>query len=255
MAKKIIRIFGVPMDLGQGRRGVDMGPSAVRYAGLQKRLERLGYEVVDSGNIIVHQAEELEDEAEASDFVGLAHYLPEVGQVCRQIYDATRACARKQEHFIFVGGDHSISIGTVSGMVDEDEPLGLIWIDAHGDFNTPATSPSGNVHGMPVAALLGMGPDILSRIGDKYPKLKPEQVVMLGIRDLDDSERRNLRAAGIKVYTMRDIDEHGVASITRQTLVHLSKYKTLHVSFRFGFFRARNCPGGGYTRSRWFDLS
>lgn len=245
MPDKIIRIFGVPMDLGQGRRGVDMGPSAVRYAGLQKRLERLGYQVIDSGNITVHQAEELEDVSPAPDFEGLAHYLPEVAQVCREIYDATRACARKQEHFIFVGGDHSISIGTVSGMVDEDAPMGLIWIDAHGDFNTPTTSPSGNVHGMPVAALLGMGPDILSRIGDKYPKLKPEQVVMIGIRDLDDAERHNLKAAGIKVYTMRDIDEHGIASITRQALVHLSKFKTLHVSFDLDSLEPEIAPGVG----------
>ncbi len=245
MTEKIVRIFGVPMDLGQGRRGVDMGPSAVRYAGLQKRLERLGYQVIDSGNIKVHQAEELIDEAVVPEFEGLAHYLPEVADVCQQIYDVTRACARKQEHFIFVGGDHSISIGTVSGMVDEEEPMGLIWIDAHGDFNTPRTSPSGNVHGMPVAALLGMGPDILSRIGDKYPKLKPEQVVMIGIRDLDDAERRNLKTAGIKVYTMRDIDEHGIASITRQALVHLSKYKTLHVSFDLDSLEPEIAPGVG----------
>ena len=245
MPDKIIRIFGVPMDLGQGRRGVDMGPSAVRYAGLQKRLERLGYQVIDSGNITVHQAEELEDEIKAPDIAGLAHYLPEVGVVCRQIYDATRACARKKEHFIFVGGDHSISIGTVSGMVDEDEPLGLIWIDAHGDFNTPSTSPSGNIHGMPVAALLGMGPEILSRIGAKYPKLKPEQVVMIGIRDLDDTERHNLRTAGIKVYTMRDIDEHGIASVTRQALIYLNKYKTLHVSFDLDSLEPEIAPGVG----------
>lgn len=245
MPENTIRIFGVPMDLGQGRRGVDMGPSAVRYAGLQKRLERLGYTVIDNGNITVHQPEELEDVAESPEFVGKAHYLAEVGEVCRHIYEETRDCVRKHERVIFMGGDHSISIGTVSGMVDEDEPMGLLWVDAHGDFNTPATSPSGNVHGMPVAALLGMGPDVLTKIGDAYPKLTPEQVVMIGIRDLDETERQNLRDTGIKVFTMRDIDENGMGSITRQALEHLGKYKNLHVSFDLDSLEPEVAPGVG----------
>ena len=238
-----IRLFGVPMDLGQGRRGVDMGPSAVRYAGLQERLKHLGYEVFDMGNIEVHQAEEL-SETPPTDVAGNAHFLSEVAAVCREICRRTRECVQAQERVIFIGGDHSISIGTIAG-VAKNQDIGVLWIDAHGDFNTPGTSPSGNIHGMPVATLLGHGPELLTSIGDYSPKLRPEQVVMIGIRDLDQNERLALRESGIKVFTMRDIDEYGIAAIVREAINRLSAFSTLHVSFDLDSLDPEIAPGVG----------
>lgn len=238
-----IRLFGVPMDLGQGRRGVDMGPSAVRYAGLQERLSQLGCEVFDMGNIEVHQAEQLSNEL-PPDVSGNAHFLEEVAAVCREVYKRTRECVKANEKVIFVGGDHSISIGTIAG-VAKNRDIGILWIDAHGDYNTPESSPSGNIHGMPVATLLGYGPEILTGIGGYSPKLRPEQVVMIGIRDLDMHERLGLRESGIKVFTMRDIDEHGIAAIVREAINRLSAFSTLHVSFDLDSLDPEIAPGVG----------
>lgn len=243
MTANTVRIFGVPMDLGQGRRGVDMGPSAVRYAGLQERLQRLGYSVIDMGNIVVHQAEELDVAAETIE--GNALYLKEVAAVCERICEKSRTCIQADERLIYIGGDHSISIGTVAGVVSQRPNIGLLWIDAHGDFNTPQTSPSGNIHGMPVAVLLGKGPEQLTHIGGIVPKLRPEQVVMIGIRDLDATERRNLRESGIKVFTMRDIDEHGIAKVVREAVNRLSAFPRLHVSLDLDSLDPEIAPGVG----------
>src|SRR5574341_827988 len=165
MTQLIMRIYGVPMDLGQSRRGVDMGPSAIRYAGLQERLARLGYEVHDGGNIPVPQAEQLEEIAFHDDpVIGHAHYLPQVAQACQQVFVTMEACITERDHVIFLGGDHSISIGTVASIA-RCEPTGVLWVDAHGDINTPHTTPSGNIHGMSLAVLLGDGPTQLTDIG------------------------------------------------------------------------------------------
>lgn len=241
-----IRIFGVPMDLGQTRRGVDMGPSAVRYAGLQERLERLGYEVHDGGNITVPQPEQVREGLPQPQSVPpeSARCLPEVAQVCQHIFEQTQACVEAHERVIFLGGDHSISIGTVAGIARR-EAIGLLWIDAHGDYNTPDTTPSGNIHGMSVSTLLGMGANELVNIGYVGPKLKPEQVVMIGIRDLDGLERERLRESGVMVFTMRQVDELGMATVIRLALDHLRSYHALHVSLDLDGLDPEVAPGVG----------
>src|SRR5262245_18424863 len=168
------------MDLGQQRRGVDMGPSAVRYAGLQDRLARLGYVVRDNGNIPVPVVEEIA--GTVSDEQNRARHLDAVVKVCQSIYEQMVCCVEEHDFAICMGGDHSISVGSVAG-VSHKSRVGVIWVDAHADFNTPDTSPSGNVHGMPVAALLGEGPRALVDVGYAGPKLQPSQVAMIGIRN------------------------------------------------------------------------
>src|SRR4051812_4728446 len=207
-----IRVIGVPLDLGQSRRGVDMGPSAVRVAGLEARLEALGHAVEDGGNVTVAIAEQKK--------VGdpSAKYLKEI----------TATCTKHAEHIVktlesgvtplVLGGDHSVAAGTVSGGAEfyrrKNEKIGLIWIDAHSDINTPETSPSGNVHGMPLAAIMGLGPVDLGNIFNFSPKVDPANVVLIGVRDIDATEKDNIRRAGItEVYTMRDIDERGMRTV------------------------------------------
>jgi arginase len=235
------------MDLGQQRRGVDMGPSAVRYAGLQDRLERLGYEVHDHGNVTVPIKEEVlqaeKRAGEKSDPVN-AHHLNAVIDVCAAIYTQMTKSVHPGEFAIFLGGDHSISIGTVSGVASRGKH-GVIWVDAHADYNTPQTSPSGNIHGMPVAVLLGEGIPALSSIGGKSPKLDASQVVMVGIRDLDAPERDRLAKSGIGVFTMTDIDEHGIGQIARRILDRLSQFDTIHVSLDMDSLDPSEAPGVG----------
>jgi arginase len=242
---QIIRIFGVPMDLGQNRRGVDMGPSAIRYAGLQDRLGQLGFTVHDGGNITVPVVEEIAPAtSQASGDAAPLRHLNAVTQVCTDIYNTINRCVQDGEMAIFLGGDHSISIGTVSGISKQRKP-GVIWVDAHADYNTPKTSPSGNIHGMPVASLLGEGPEPLVNLGYPGPKLDPSQVVMIGIRNLDLEERRRVAASGIKVFTVTDIDEQGIASITRQALDHLSRFDALHISLDMDSLDPDVAPGVG----------
>lgn len=232
-----VQIIGVPMDLGQNRRGVDMGPSALRYAGLQGRLERLGYTVRDHGNVAVPNPEE-------EVVVGKTRRLKAVEGVCRAVYDFGRNCAAENNFALFLGGDHSISIGTVAAAA-EAEPIGLIWIDAHGDFNTPETSPSGNIHGMPVAILNGEGPEALVNLGFPGPKVRPAQIVQIGIRDLDPDERQRLLRSGVAVFTMRHIDELGMASVARQALDRLRHMPRLHVSLDMDSLDPDVAPGVG----------
>ncbi|NDJ87196.1 MAG: arginase, partial [Chloroflexi bacterium] len=241
----VLRIFGVPMDLGQTRRGVDMGPSAVRYAGLQERLETLGYEVHDGGNIEVAQVEEIKDRDETQSVPEEhARCLPEVSHVCERVYQHTVASVDAHERVIFIGGDHSISIGTVAG-VAHHAAVGLIWIDAHADINTPGTTPSGNIHGMSVATLLGDGPRELTGIGQPGAKLRPEQVVMIGVRDLDMGEREKIRQSGISVFTMRQIDELGMGTVIRLALERLRQYARLHISLDLDGLDPEVAPGVG----------
>jgi len=232
-----IHTVGVPMDLGQSRRGVDMGPSALRYTGLKQRLRGLGHEIHDHGNIAIAERDTLPAG-------GGLDFLPEVTSACEAIYRSAREIVSSGGVPLFLGGDHSIAIGTVGGVTHE-HPCGLLWIDAHGDFNTPETSPSGNLHGMPLAALLGRGAPELVDLGRPGAKLRPEDVVMIGIRDLDPQERVALRDSGIKVFTMRDIDEHGVGSVAREALALLADHDRIHVSLDMDSVDPTEAPGVG----------
>jgi arginase len=247
---KTIRILGAAMDLGQSRRGVDMGPSAIRYAGLQERLQRLGYWTIDVGNVNTAQIEELEAVTEDAEQDGKAHHLSEVARACEIIYDRVRAFKSNQEDYIFLGGDHSMSIGTVSAMAHPK--LGVIWFDAHTDINTHLTSPSGNIHGMPVAALLGEGATKLTHIGGEYPKLQPHQMVMVGIRDVDEGERKRLAKHDIKIYTMREVDELGVARVAREILEYFKDMTDLHLSLDLDCLDPQHAPGVGTPVSGGF---
>jgi arginase len=178
---KPIRVIGVPMDLGQSRRGVDMGPSALRYAGLAKKLKQLNCPIEDLGNIEVAVRDTLSPE-------GGLKFLPAVVKACETVYERGRQAIADGCRPLFLGGDHSIAIGTIGG-VTHDQPSGIIWIDAHGDFNTPETSPSGNLHGMPLAALMGHGRPELVNLGRLGPKLQATDVMLVGLRDLDPEEK------------------------------------------------------------------
>jgi arginase len=236
---KNIRIFGVPMDLGQRRRGVDMGPSALRYAGLHPILRGLGHEVNDSGNLAVPLPEhEPPDNSRA-------RHLHSIAGVCRDVYEKCLTTLQHNEAAIFLGGDHSISIGTVSAMHGYTHDVGVIWVDAHGDFNTPDISPSGNIHGMALACLLGQGPGELTGIGSPAAKLKASEAVIIGARDLDDHERVALRESGVLVISMRDIDEMGAAAAAHQALEKLGHLGKVHISLDMDSLDPLEAPGVG----------
>ena len=242
--QKTLHIFGVPMDLGQNRRGVDMGPSAIRYAGLQDRLTRLGYEVIDGGNIIAPQAEEMVKPYEGHADIGMARHLPQVAAVCREIYAQTRDCLNANESVIFLGGDHSISIGTVAAVATQGK-TGVLWVDAHADMNTPRTTPSGNIHGMSIAVLLGDGPPELTQISEQFPVIAPSQVAILGLRDMDHEERQKVAASGVNAYSMRQIDEDGLAKIAYGILEKFADYDSIHVSLDLDSLDPEYAPGVG----------
>ncbi|HRE49709.1 MAG TPA: arginase [Aggregatilineales bacterium] len=241
--KKTIRIIGAPMDYGQARRGVDMGPSAVRYAGLQDRLRRLGYEVIDYGNIPMPIVEEVVEHEHGHDNARARH-LPTVVNVCQAIYTTAETHIGADDFAIFLGGDHSISVGSVAAMRRRGN-VGVIWVDAHGDYNTPETTISGNIHGMPVSALVGEGAQPLIDVGYPGAKLTPQQLVMIGIRDLDSAERTRLTTSGIHIFTMADIDTHGMAGITRQALDILGGHEAIHVSLDLDSLDPDHAPGVG----------
>nr|VFK59993.1 MAG: arginase [Candidatus Kentron sp. UNK]VFK72329.1 MAG: arginase [Candidatus Kentron sp. UNK] len=219
---KEIAIIGVEMDLGQSRRGVDMGPNALRYAGLDDRLRQLGYTVKDYGNITTPLRDTLQTERKLA-------FLPSVTSVCEEIYQLGCKVIATGQLPVFLGGDHSIAIGSIGG-VTPTEPSGVLWIDAHGDFNTPATSPSGNLHGMSLAALLGHGASELVNLGRPGPKLTADQVVLIGARDLNEQERQLLIENKITIYTMREIDARGIATVTSEALDRLNHLPRLHIS-------------------------
>jgi arginase len=244
MADPALRIIGIPMDLGQTRRGVDMGPSAVRYAGLQERLQRLGYDVHDCGNVAVPQPEQIEAPFDSDKSIGRAHNLPQVAEVCQSIFDYAGFCIRPGDRALFIGGDHSLSIATISCMTRR-EPVGVIWVDAHADINTPHTTPSGNIHGMCVAALLGDGPPALTDVGYAGPKLKPGQLAYVALRDLDPPERERLAHGHSLAYTMREIDQEGIGHISGRVLERLAAYQHIHVSLDMDGIDPSAAPGVG----------
>jgi arginase len=235
--KKPVRIIGIPMDLGQNRRGVDMGPSAVRYANLARSLNDLGYATFDSGNITIPGHSALAN-------TSLQERLPLICDGCLSAYELGRKAVEAGEIPIFLGGDHSAAIGTVGG-VSHNVDVGLIWIDAHGDFNTPTTSDSQNVHGMALAVLLGLGPQELVDLGRPGPKVKPENVVLIGIRDLDAKEKILLRDSGCTAFTMREVDEIGIRAVLSQILEKFSHLDKIHISLDLDVMDPLEAPGVG----------
>ena len=227
------------MDLGQDRRGVDVGPSAIRYANLSATLEDLGYPVTDLGNVEAPIPETVEEKAEV-------RYLSAVRSVCERVAARTALMVSEGLFPVFLGGDHSISIGTVSGVANAAEAgrTGILWLDAHADFNTPETSPSGNVHGMPLAVLTGRGHPDLVNIGGGAA-VRAEDVAIVGLRSVDREEREFLARAGVNVYTMKDIDAYGVASVLRSALKDLSHLDRVHLSFDLDVVDPEIAPGVG----------
>jgi arginase len=240
-----IRVLGVPLDMGASRRGVDMGPSAIRLAGLEARLEALGHQVDDGGNILV-------EIAETQDFGSLnARYLSQIAETCTRTSAAVFQALKAGQTPLVLGGDHSIAAGSVSGVAEfyrrQGQRIGIVWIDAHSDINTPETSPSGNVHGMPLAALLGLGPEQLRSILNDLPKIAPENAVLIGVRDIDAAERENIRRAGVtEVFTMRDIDERGMRAVMEEALRAAGRGTAgYHVSLDMDWIDPEDAPGVG----------
>jgi len=240
-----IRLIGVPLDMGASRRGVDMGPSAVRVAGIAKRLEALGHRVTDAGNIRVEIAE--------TQTAGNknARYLKQIAETCTRTAEAVAAALEEGATPLVLGGDHSLAAGSASGVAEfyrrRNQKIGIVWIDAHADINTPESSPSGNVHGMPLAALLGLGPAPLSNIYGFSPKVAPENAVLVGVRDIDAAERENIRRAGVaEVYTMRDIDERGMRTVMEEALRAAGRGTAgYHVSLDMDWIDPEDAPGVG----------
>jgi arginase len=239
-----IKILGVPLDLGQERRGVDMGPSAVRAAGLNLALKSLGHEVEDAGNIHVRLPEEQPFGNQQ------AKYLNEIAETSQEV--AQLVCRALEAGYfpVSLGGDHSISIGTQAGVAkfyhDRGEEVGCLWIDAHADMNTPETSSTGNVHGMPFAASLGHGPELLTNIFGFAPKLRPEKCSLIGIRDLDGRERQMVRSSGVSLFTMRDIDEMGMRNVMKRAITLATKGTAgFVVSFDMDVVDPEDAPGVG----------
>ncbi|SPF42737.1 putative Arginase [Candidatus Sulfopaludibacter sp. SbA4] len=211
-----IAIIGAPLDLGQGRRGVDMGPSALRVANLNARVAALGYEVADLGNIHVEQAET------APEGDPRAKYLPQIATACTLLAVKVEQALAQGQVPLVLGGDHSVAIGTVSGVShhfrNRQQSAGLIWLDAHADMNTPESSPSGNVHGMPLACIAGLGPTELTGLFGYQPKIAPRNIVIVGLRDVDQMEKPQVRDSGVRAFTMRDIDERGLRSVMDEAI-------------------------------------
>ena len=228
------------MDLGQDRRGVDMGPSAIRYARLEDSLAELGYKVTDLGNAGVPIPEVVASGEPV-------RHLEAVRRICAEAAGRAASVVGDGLFPIFLGGDHSISIGTVSGVAEASAGArtGVIWLDAHADFNTPDTSPSGNIHGMPLATLTGRGHPSLVEIGGPGPSVRPEDVVLIGLRSVDLEERNLLRGAGVRAYTMKEIDAHGVARVVRRALKDLSHVDRVHLSFDLDALDPEVAPGVG----------
>src|ERR1700728_3243968 len=240
-----IRVLGVPLDLGASRRGVDMGPSAMRVAGLEARLEALGHQVTDGGNIQVAIAE---TQAFGS---ANARYLKQIADTCTHVAEAVQKALEEGRTPLVLGGDHSLAAGSVSGVAEfyrrQGQKIGVIWMDAHTDINTPETSPSGNVHGMPLAALLGLGPELLGNIYGYSPKVAAENTVLIGVRDVDAAERENIKRAGVaEVYTMRDIDERGMRTVMEEALRAAGRGTAgYHLSLDMDWIDPEDAPGVG----------
>ena len=243
MAQKV-RIIGVPMDLGQSRRGVDMGPSALRGAGLQASIKKLGLQVEDLGNLSVKQPEEMPIGEKR------AKYLQEIAETCSDVAAAAEKSLSEGFLPLVLGGDHSIAAGVAAGVASyfrkDRKQIGYLWLDAHGDMNTPETSPSGNVHGMPLAVIMGYGaPELVDLLGFK-PKAEPGNIVIVGARDLDAQERKIVKKSGVHVFTMRDIDERGMREVMSDALKYaMDDTGGIAVSLDMDFVDPADAPGVG----------
>ena len=239
-----VHILGAPLDLGAGRRGVDMGPSALRLTHLGARLRELGLEVVDQGNVDVAVAEA------TGPGDPRCRYLDEVAATCRQVFEHVQRTVRDGAIPLTLGGDHSIAVGSVGAVsathAARGERIGLLWIDAHADINTPETTPSGNVHGMPLAISLGMGADSFVKMRGFYPKVHPDKVALIGVRDLDPGERRNIAESGLHVFTMNEVDRRGFSSVMEEALaIATNGTQAVHVSFDMDVVDPVLAPGVG----------
>ena len=241
---KTVRIISIPMDLGGNRRGVDMGPSVIRVAGLHESLRDLGIQVEDAGNIDVRIAEEFHYGQKDR------MYLEEIAQACCRLAEMVCLTLSEQKMPLILGGDHSISAGSVAGTsafyASKNEKIGLIWIDAHTDLNTPETSPSGNVHGMPLAAILGLGPEELSRIEGFSPKVDPANTVVVGARSIDEGEKDNIRRSGLRVITMKELDMRGMRAVMEEAISRASEGTAgFHCTLDLDVVDPRFAPGVG----------
>ena len=235
-----VSIIGAPLDLGQARRGVDMGPSAIRYAGLEERLVAIGHTVTDQGNVLAPEPEALAIDDER------ARFLPEILAACADLAARVEAAVRAGARPLVLGGDHAIALGTLAGLAAAArQPGGVIWIDAHGDLNTPETSPSGNVHGMPLAAALGRSPDWFAHDRLVLPAVEPARVVLVAIRSLDVAERAFLRDSEVRVFTMSDIDRIGIERVMLEALDRVSGPGFVHVSLDLDSLDPEVAPGVG----------
>ncbi|NCF56800.1 MAG: arginase [Planctomycetia bacterium] len=248
MSADPIELIGVPLDHGAGRRGVSMGPSALRIAGLAAALERIELSVIDSGDIPVPNPES-EDPGDSTQ-----RYLNVVSTTCQNLCDKVHESLDRNHFPLVLGGDHSVAVGTISGVAshlkakkkDSSPKIGVLWFDAHADLNTPETTPTGNIHGMPMASLLGKGPKGLTDIGYVGQKLDSHRIVQIGLRDLDPGERRRIKESEIQAYTMEDVDRRGLSVILEEAIQHvLSDCDHLHVSFDIDVIDPRFAPGTG----------
>jgi arginase len=244
MKPAAVHIHGVPLDLGAGRRGVDMGPSALRIAGLAREIEALGLQVVDHGDVTTP----IPETRSAGD--PRKKYVREIARTCQRLFQRALATLEEGAVPVVLGGDHSIGAGSVAASAEyarrRGEEIGLLWVDAHGDMNTPATTSSGNVHGMPLAALLGEEPAELAAIGGFSPKVRPGRVAVVGVRNLDDRERERIRLSGVRVFTMKDIDRRGIAEVVENALELVAEGAAgVHVSFDLDACDPSVAPGVG----------
>jgi len=242
--KQNVSIIGFPMDLGADRRGVDMGPSALRIAGLQTKLESLGYKVDDNGDIKIEIMERQKIKNPK------LKYLDEIIKTSKLLADKVEKVLAKGDFPLCIGGDHSMALGTISGIASyckkRKYKLGVIWIDAHSDMNTDETSPSGNIHGMPLASLLGLGSDELVNLLGFSPKLDPENCALIGIRSIDEAEKVNIKKLGVPIYTMNDIDKLGIHRIIAKVLKQFrEKVDHIHISFDVDSVDPSVAPGVG----------
>jgi arginase len=234
-----VAIIGAELDLGAGRRGVDMGPSAIRYAGLGERLASLDIPSQDWGNVHT-QIRETTDPGNHD-----ARYLSQIRETCERIAEQVRSAAEADLTPLVLGGDHSVAIGTIGALASLHGPGGLLWFDAHGDLNTPSTTPSGNVHGMPLAAVLGRAGAGFESDHWPLPAVEPAQVALIGVRSLDPGERAVVKEAGLAVYTISDIDRRGVEPVLREALERVSSTPFVHISVDLDFVDPTVAPGVG----------
>jgi len=239
-----VRIIGVPMDLGASRRGVDMGPSALRVGGLAQQLKSIGNQVEDVGNVLVKQAEEQHYGEKR------AKYLAEIVETCKGLAQMVEKSLEDGLLPVVMGGDHSVAMGTIAGVSSffrkKEKHVGLLWLDAHADMNTPESSPSGNIHGMPLAAIAGYGPDELTQLAGPKPMVNPHNICMVGIRDIDAKERKIIKDSGVHVFTMRDLDERGMREVMAEAIRFASDETAgISVSLDLDFVDPADAPGVG----------